>query len=277
MTQAKKKTTKEDKKEVAKASTGTAVVSSDFANDLAADAGLGMENMTADDLSIPRIGIIQSLSPQRSKTKPEYIEGAKEGDIFNNVSKTLMDGEKGIKVVPIKFTKSYLEWIPRKAGGGLAAIHPDASCLENCSNDKGQMITPEGNIINPTAEYFVFVIDENGRTTPAVISMASTSLKQAKNWNTLMNQLEVIVNDKPITPPTFYGVYNMKAVPQSNDSGEWFRWEIAADGTVEDIDNGRDIYAKAKDFLASIKEGAVKVAEPLEDSASATENDDDPM
>jgi len=44
-------------------------------------AGSGLEGVGADDLLVPRLGVLQALSPQLKKTKSEYIPEAEEGDI----------------------------------------------------------------------------------------------------------------------------------------------------------------------------------------------------
>ena len=38
------------------------------------------------------------------------VLGAEEGQIFDNVTNELFDGDKGITVVPVTFRKTYIEW-----------------------------------------------------------------------------------------------------------------------------------------------------------------------
>jgi hypothetical protein len=49
----------------------------------------GLENITIEDIAIPRIELIQALSPARIKSDPAYIEGADEGQLFNSVTREL--------------------------------------------------------------------------------------------------------------------------------------------------------------------------------------------
>ena len=58
---------------------------------LAQDAGLGNENVGTDDLAIPRLDLIQQLSPQIDKSSPKYIEGAETGHIFNTLTGEVYD------------------------------------------------------------------------------------------------------------------------------------------------------------------------------------------
>ena len=55
-------------------------------DDLYAGAGQGMENITAEDMQIPFMRILQPLSPQLIKTDSKFIKGASAGDIFNTVT-----------------------------------------------------------------------------------------------------------------------------------------------------------------------------------------------
>ena len=72
----------------------TNVVASELDKMLEADAGVGLENITTDDMQIPFIRIIQALSPQLQKDDPLYIKGAEQGDIFNTVSQEVLNKMK---------------------------------------------------------------------------------------------------------------------------------------------------------------------------------------
>ena len=61
------------------------------------NAGKGLQNVSNDDITIPRLAIIQSGSPQRKKKDEKYIEGAEDGMIFNTVTNEV--NEK-IEVIP---------------------------------------------------------------------------------------------------------------------------------------------------------------------------------
>lgn len=247
-------------------------------------AGVG-KDFAADDLAIPRFGIVQSLSPQRNKQKPEYIDGAEEGMIYNSLSKELWNGDDGIIVLPVKYQKSYLEWAQRNDSSkkGLQANHgSDPSLFNSTPIDPKthKRITKDGNVIQVTAEYFLFAINEETlAVTPGVMSMASVFLKQAKRWNGLIS-LQTVKgeNDEVIELPIFGMSYKITTVPESNENGNWFRQEITPYKNVFELANGEAIYKKAIAFRKSVEDGAVKVAEPeQEPSAAATESDTDPM
>ena len=249
---------------------------------LESDSGAGQEFMTGDDLAIPRLGIVQSLSPQRQKTKSDYIEGASEGMIFENVNKKLYPGDQGIVVIPLQYQMTYLEFKDNR--GGFVKNHGrDRTAFDRATvRDKdGKRMTAEGNIVSQHAEYFVFMVDEKtGNYAPALLSLSGTQIKHAKRWNSMINQLKAEVKGKLISTPIFYQAYHLTTVPENNDQGEWFRWEIASLFPTFTLPNGKDLYLAARAFRESIVKGAVKVADPMQDSApesSGPASDDDPM
>jgi hypothetical protein len=54
-------------------------------------------------------------------------------------------------------------------------------------------------------------------------------------------------------------------VPESNDKGKWFGWEVERIGSVEDV----NLYQAAKEFAASIGSGEVKVKHHDEAASTA--------
>jgi hypothetical protein len=246
-------------------------LSTNLAEELARDAGVGTENFGRDDLQIPRITILQDMSDQVKKKQPAYIEGAEPGMICDLVNARIFDGDEGIVVLPFAYRRTHLEWKPNR--GGFVADHgPDGKILEETTkDDQGRNILKNKNIINVHAEYFVFLLEDDGKFSPFVISMAGTQLKHSRRWNTMINQQRVPVPGGDAPAPMFYRSYRLTTQPESNDKGSWFAWSIAPDKAVtdEEFQNGIDIYRAAKQFRTSVAEGKVKAAPPTEQTPSA--------
>ena len=221
------------------------------------DAGAGQENMSQEDMMIPRLSILQDGSAQVKKRDGAYVEGAEVGMILDNVAKVALDGEKGIEVIPISYRRAHIEW--KKDRGGLVADHgSDSSCLESCSRgDKG--------------EYFVFMINKDGSHTPAVLSMSKSQLKKARQWNTMMNRLQIVANGQQINPAMFWTSYQLTTIPEQNDQGAWFGWSIKMNhdadsgGIIKKLKNGKEIYLAARNFKAQVAQGEVKVSPESQD------------
>mgnify|MGYP003654906449 FL=1 len=130
------------------------------------NAGKGLQNVTNDDITIPRLAIVQSGSPQRKKKDEKYIEGAEEGMIFNTVTNTLYGNT--IEVIPCGYRKTYVEWVPREDGGGLVAVH-DMKPANTKTDPKTRKSLLGKNQIVDTAEHFVLLQKEDGTHEPAVL------------------------------------------------------------------------------------------------------------
>ena len=74
-------------------------LSTDLMNDIFDMAGEGT-SFDSSEMQIPFVRVAQSLSPQLSKKKGEYIEGLSAGDAFNTLTGEMWTGEKGLVVVP---------------------------------------------------------------------------------------------------------------------------------------------------------------------------------
>ena len=98
----------------------SSVVVSDERPDWMEDSNRGSEGVTAEDLIIPRLDVFQDLSPQIKKNKPEYIEGAEAGLLFNTVTGQVYGRE--IMFVPVFYRKEWVIWRTRKAGGEIVGL-----------------------------------------------------------------------------------------------------------------------------------------------------------
>lgn len=273
-----KKTTRKTQLKETNTSNKAMAPSVDF--DFEEDEGLGQESMTLDDYAIPRLSILQALSPQCTKGQDDYNPDAEPGMLLNTATNDLYDGEEGIYIIPITYRSTYIEWVPREQGGGLVADHGSDYDLEECEQDEnGRYYNEEGNSIVLTHEYFSFVVNpETGEYFPIVISMTSSQLKKSRRWNTMINQLQVPRKSGigTFNPAMFYRSYHFRTVPESNNKGSWFGYSITGSEMVPDLEGGIDIYTAAKSMRESILSGEIKAAAPMEDAGHFDE-DDTPM
>ena len=237
--------------------------------DLMGDSGKGFENVTAKDIAIPFIAILQSASPQTKKGDPNRIDGAEPGDFFNTVSQQVWKGEKGLQVIPVAYQKKWVEWVKKEEGGGFIKQHDTEGILLQCKrDDKNRDVLPNGHVIVETAYHYVVLLLENGEFQRAVISMKSTQLKKSRKWNTLMGAIQLTgEGGRKFTPPMFSHSYVMTSVHESNKAGDWWGWEIGEPKLI--AFEMPEIYQMAKRFNEDISKGAVKVQEPQPDGTEA--------
>jgi hypothetical protein len=204
----------------------------------------GAENVGTDDMIIPRIELIQALSPVRKKSDPAYIEGAEEGMLYNNVTRTLYGTE--VTVVPVYYTKQFLVWKDRKAGGGGSNGFRGAFASKELADRAIAELAEEALEVSDTAQHFVLV--RNGDDwQEAVISMAKSKVKVSKRWNSLMRLSNT---------DSFSRAYKLSATTETNARNEsYFNFNVAALGFVN-----KDLYERAEKLYETIRSGGVKVS-----------------
>ena len=220
-------------------------------------AGAGMESVTSSDVIVPRLTIAQGLSPQLSKSKPEFIKGAKIGDILD-----VGLGEafpEGILFLPVMYRKEYLEWGSRESGKGLVNIHKDPSIMDQCTKDEktNAMMLPNGNLVQQTAQIIGMNLTAGGRR--SFIGMASTQLKRARLWMTMATSERLKRSDgSEYQPPLLYRSYYLTTAEESNAKGTWSVWQIARGPALPELDIGRDwkeIMKDASEFYRMLVAG----------------------
>ena len=255
----------------------SAELSTDLMDDILEFAGEGTA-FGADEMQIPFVRALQALSPQLSKKKPEYIEGAEQGDLFNTVTGEVWKGDDGVTIVPCYQTTKYLEFTPRDQGGGFRGeISPTDPVLQRTSRVGSKEILPTGNELVKSDQHFCLVMSNDGAFQPAVIDMKSTQLKVSRRWKTqiAMQKIKHPKTGAMITPPLFATVWKITTVEESNDQGTWFTPSVEKVGLVE----SRDLMLEAKAFRDSVAAGEVKAASEgvVPPSPSVQQDDDIPF
>jgi hypothetical protein len=224
-----------------------------LASNFEQDAGNSFVGMNQDDFALPFLRLLTNTSPEVGE-----VDGALPGMIYNTVTGQLFDGKKGISVVPCAYVRQYIEWAPRGSGSGAPIhIYPATSdILTRTHREPGENkdYLDNGNYIENTANHYVMVVDENGTPSPALIVMKSTQLKKSRKWNSMMQSVKLQGKNGLVTPPMYSQLYRITTVPESNDKGKWFGWEVERIGT---IDND-SLYLTCKSFAESVNSGAVK-------------------
>lgn len=222
--------------------------------------GAGLENVGASDLLVPRISILQALSPQLKSSKTEFIKGASAGEICDvGIGETFPDG---ILFLPVYYRKDYLEWAPRSSGKGLINIHTNPNILdETTRDDKNKPILPNGNYVAETAQFFGFNLTADGRQ--SFLPMASTQLKKARQWLTLATGEKLSRADgSSFQPPLFYRTYMLTTAEESNAEGDWFGWKVERSLTLPELEaeghDWRELMNWAGLFKQSLERGQSK-------------------
>jgi hypothetical protein len=84
-----------------------------------ADAGLGLEDLSANEQVTPFLVMLQGLSPQLNPSKAQYVRGASLGDIVDSGTQEVYPGAEGVDILVCARWYGYKMWIPRDLDGGF--------------------------------------------------------------------------------------------------------------------------------------------------------------
>jgi hypothetical protein len=214
----------------------------------------GSEHVAMEDLVVPRIEIVQALSPCLKKNDAAYIEGAEVGMLFNSVTRELY-GFK-VPVIPVHFKKQWLVWKDRKKGGGGFGGAYDT--VQDANERIKQEDPAEQALWAPqdTAQQLVLVIKPDGDTEEALVSMARTKLKVSKNWNSLirLNGFD-----------RFSRFYILFSVDEMNANGDDYKnFAIANGGYPTELH-----YKKAEALYEAVASGERKIVMDTSDAGES--------
>lgn len=201
----------------------------------------GSEDVTMDDLTLPRIEVLQALSPQIKRNDPKFIPGAEQGMIFNTVSGELYGDF--VVFIPILFRKEYIVWQTRDAGGGFISTHPTE---EEAEAARAALDDPDNHEVNLHAVNFVFLVRDNGTLDEAVFSWSRSKLKVSRKLNALV---QMGSGDR------FSKAYKLRSVEEKGKKGEYYSYDIKPLGYVPEA-----VYKRAEKLFDAIKAGERAVA-----------------
>ena len=156
----------------------------------AADAGVGVNDLGSEDLAIPFLKVLQKMSDEL-----DDLDNAKAGDIYNTVTKEVVKGGDGVRVINCAYNLQYIEWEPRGSGTGAPfAIYGAGDTIpktERGDDNKDYVVDGNGRYLERTAQHYVLIVDEDGMTQQALLPMKSTQFKKSKQWNSAMRSLKM--------------------------------------------------------------------------------------
>ena len=190
--------------------------------DYGKDAGLGFENQTAADVSIPFINLLQALSPEVQEDPTTRVEGARPGMFINSLTKELYDGRKGFLLVPVDTNHCYVEWVPRAKGGGWVGVHElDGEAVREARRSAKQfnkLQTKEGNDLIETFYVYGYVLPSMESLHPGdavVLAFTSTKIKKYREAMSAARKSK-------FRPPLWANRFLVTSFPTKNKQGQPF-------------------------------------------------------
>jgi len=174
----------------------------------------GFENEDSNDLLLPRIELLQGLSPAVQQGK------GRAGDIVNQISKQPLPTNI---FIPIAMHRKYIKWVPRDEGGGIEYQTTDRNDPRVIADTKWG---PHGEKPSCTA-YMNFLVLLEGHTLPIVLSFAMTNYNTGKKLYTLC---------KMTGQDMWMHKYKLSSLSRTNNMGSWYVFEVDEAGATDEKD-----------------------------------------
>ena len=180
-----------------------------------ASSGAGNENITSDDLELPRLKLLQALSPEVAEGGDEQIINAKAGMTINTMTSEIMEDFYAINVF---FNREYAVFRNRQLGGDGVPL-----TVEKTKEDATNYITENGLSLDEfdvveTAKHLLLVCEEDG--TPkyeAMMLMSATRLRFSSEWNSMIVSTNL---------DRYAGMWKISSKRVSNTKGSWFTYTV---------------------------------------------------
>lgn len=212
-----------------------------------AGQGAGTDRLDTKDMEVPRIKLMQALSPEISQHN-----GLKPGDFWHTLAEQSLGRE--VLIVPIYIDKRYILWKPREAGGGILARADDgvhwnpANVTFDVPINKGKKIVkwttkdtvdesgladwgsydrddPNSQPAATLMYTFVVAMPDYPDLAFAQLTLQRSSVKVARN----------IIGKIKLNPKPSYGrVFRMSSIEDSSPVGEFNNFRFTAEGYVQD-------------------------------------------
>lgn len=231
------------------------------------DTNRGSEEVKSSDMVLPRLEIIQALSPIK-----EVDENARDGQLFNSVTQEVI-GDFAY-FVPVYYRMEYLVWQDQNHGGGFHGSFPT---LEQAMEKRQQVIENDPKLAGKTEKgsdiievvdtpvHYGLRIDPEGTMEQIVISMARTKSKVSRKWNAM---IQIAGGDR------FSRVYKLSTFTDENRKGQKFKNFVVQPAGFPP----EKVYKEAERLYAAFRAGEVSVdhasASPSADAEPAAASDD---
>ncbi len=189
---------------------------------------MGFEDENQGDMIIPRIKVIQTLSPEKKD------KTAEEGDILNSLTKEKLNGRKFIPV--FKFDTN-IDWKDRSEGGGIKCYARDGKVgvasdgtqhnCKACGRNEFDNTKQGKEALPKCTKYFSFFGFIEGDRIPIVLSFSKTNYNEGKK---LFSLAKVTMQNM-----WHYG-YSLTEKLMAKAGNEWFNIVVTPAGPTSDED-----------------------------------------
>jgi hypothetical protein len=199
--------------------------------------GLGLNDLTSEDIKMPNIAIAQGMSKCVKPNEPEYIEGIKQGEIYDTATSAIYGKEVNL---------CFANFITRHAvfsGSKNSKYIGTYDTPEEADLVKQDQPNPWDSKVIKQHDHYA-ILEHEGKVKTVRLSLSKTSEKASRVLNTLAldngrNRYSFIYNVASVTETSKEGdtYYNYKIKTAGHPSEEVY---MAAKGLALDIEERKE-------------------------------------
>lgn len=252
-----------------------------------ADAADGKENIGNDDIIIPRVALMQSVSDEVEAGKIRA----------GNFLHILLEEDMGTAIddiVIVSHSKRYVLWSPRHEGGGILARASDGKTWDEAFQGMEFEVAPskdrprykvkwkvEGEVGRDVGLGAWGSSDpENPDSSPAatlthVLVCVSLSRLEMGPFTILLQRTaeksarELLTKIRLDKAPLYGQVYRLSSTQSSGPSGDFYNYSFSKNGHVQEL----ELYQQTQAMYESFRGKALKVDDSMDGSANAGNGD----
>lgn len=228
----------------------------------------GTEDITADEIRLPRLAIAQGLSDQMMPDNSLYIPNLKLFELFNDLTSEVY-GRGPIQFIPVRRDVRRIEFVPRSEGGGIVdfAVPAGDARLKWTINREGESVPPTATTFD---EYVSMLMIKGRPLEPIVISIKHTNKFNRRAVGSFNTFIKLRRGD------IYSGLYTIASVTEKNDKGTFGVPVIRNAGSLNaEIPLHRAYYQYCKNFAASLEGKEILIDRQPGDEAATDFNVDE--
>jgi hypothetical protein len=199
----------------------------------------GTEEITANDIRLPRLCIAQGLSPEMDSASSSYIDGLKLYELFNDLTGEIY-GREQLRFMVVARKVKHIEYDPDNRGVVLDMDVPNGDPrLQWTTGDGGERFPPAATTY---IDFVSLLLKKDGSSEPIVISIKTTNKFQTKAAERLTGFI------KFKNAPIYSGVYTIQSKSEKSANGPFGVFAIGQAGFVQN----EALYRSAKAFHESL-------------------------
>lgn len=178
----------------------------------------GADNIQNSDIKPPALRLAQAMSPEVKRSEPEYIDGLREGDLFNSITQQIY-GDTPVHFLVINYLgHRNVQFDPNDRKVVIDGDVPDNDprCSFTTKVVDGKVVKQKP-VATTFKDFLILLLPEGQDPQVMTLTLKSTQLKKATR---LLSTLQFSKLD------TFAHLVRATPVPERKGGNSWYGWRL---------------------------------------------------